>query len=81
MSEIDPVEFGRMLSSVETLTQQLAITNSALRENTQSNAALEKRIVELEGRWSSGRGVLVGIIVGVGFAAKGVMETIKAWVL
>lgn len=76
---IDPVQFGRLLSSVETLTGQLSETSKQLKENVKAMSALDDRIGELESRYRIGKGVLAGIILGAGFAMKGIWDTLTSF--
>ena len=71
MADIDPVQFGRLLASVDQLTETLGETQEAMQ-------ALNARIVELESRYRVGKGVIFGIELGAGCAAKGVIDTLKA---
>ena len=71
VADIDPVQFGRLLASVDQLTETLGETQEAMQ-------ALNARIVELESRYRVGKGVIFGIVLGAGFAAKGVIDTLKA---
>lgn len=71
MADIDPVQFGRLLASVDQLTETLGETQEAMQ-------ALNARIVELESRYAFGKAALTGLIIGAGFAAKGVVDTLKA---
>ena len=67
--EIDPVQFGRLLASVDQLTETLGETQEAMQ-------ALNARIVELESRYAFGKAALTGLIIGAGFAVKGLWETL-----
>ena len=64
MAVIDPVQFGRLLASVDNLTETLGETQEAMQ-------ALNTRIVELESRYTFGKAALTGLIIGAGFAVKG----------
>ena len=67
MTEIDPVQFGRLIQSVETLSEQL--------ERTSTNVvALNSRIAELENRYRIGKSALAGIVFGAGLAGKQVID-------
>lgn len=72
MSDIDPVQFGRLLASVEQLTETLG-------ETQESIDALNARILELESRYAFGKAALTGLIIGAGFAVKGAWETLHGW--
>ena len=69
MTDIDPVQFGRLLASVDNLTETLGETQEAMQ-------ALSARIVELESRYAFGKAALTGLIIGAGFAVKGAWETL-----
>lgn len=69
MAVIDPVQFGRLLASVDNLTETLGETQEAMQ-------ALNARIVELESRYAFGKAALTGLIIGAGFAVKGLWETL-----
>ncbi len=69
MADIDPVQFGRLLASVDNLTETLGETHEAMQ-------SLNARIVELESRYAFGKAALTGLIIGAGFAVKGLLETL-----
>ena len=69
MADIDPVQFGRLLASVDQLTETLGETQEAMQ-------ALNSRIFELESRYAFGKAALTGLIIGAGFAVKGAWETL-----
>lgn len=69
MAVIDPVQFGRLLASVDNLTETLGETQEAMQ-------ALNARIAELESRYAFGKAALTGLIIGAGFAVKGLWETL-----
>jgi len=69
VEDIDPVQFGRLLASVDNLTETLGETQEAMQ-------ALNVRIVELESRYAFGKAALTGLIIGAGFAVKGLWETL-----
>ena len=75
---IDPVQFGRLLESQEQLVESKLLLSSKLDETSKRVQALDDRIVEMESRYRVGKGVIFGIVLGAGFAAKGVIDTIKA---
>ena len=75
---IDPVQFGRLLESQEQLVESNLLLYSKLDETSKRVQALDDRIVEMESRYRVGKGVIFGIVLGAGFAAKGVIDTIKA---
>lgn len=69
MSEISGVEFGKLIATIEHLTEKLD-------ETTAHVAALNSRMSELEGRWKLGKAGLAGIALGLGFAIWGVKDTL-----
>lgn len=69
MTDIDPVQFGRLLASVDNLTETLGETHEAMQ-------ALNARIIKLESRYAFGKAALTGLIIGAGFAVKGLWETL-----
>ena len=75
---IDPVQFGRLLESQEQLVESNLLLSSKLDETSKRVQALDDRIVEMESRYRVGKGVIFGIVLGAVFAAKGVIDTIKA---
>lgn len=72
MVEIDRIQYGRMLQSVETLTKQLEATSRNV-------MALNERIEDLENRYRFGKGALFGLIFGAAMALQGLAGTIM-WV-
>lgn len=54
MSEIDPVQFGRLLNAVETLTIQVS--------------DLEVKVDTLNTQITGGKGVIMGLLVAAGSA-------------
>lgn len=75
---IDPVQFGRLLESQEQLVESNLLLSSKLDETSKRVQALDDRIVEMESRYRVGKGMIFGIVLGAGFAAKGVIDTLKA---
>ena len=69
MSDIDPVQFGRLLESVEQLTEKLDQTSEHLDK-------VNQRLDELENRWTMGKSGIAGIALGLGFAIWGVKDTL-----
>lgn len=69
--DIDPVLFGRLLASVETLQKTIEVA-------TEQNEALAGRVAELESKLDSGRRGLTVIALVAGFAIFGVKETLQA---
>lgn len=70
MADIDPIEFGRLLESVEQLTK-------TLERHTVHVDALNVRLTELESRWKLGKAGIVGLVLGVGFAVNGIVDTLQ----
>ena len=62
------VELGKLMRSVEILTDELRTTNENMHQ-------LNTRITEIEARYRAGKAVAVGVFLGVGFAVKGVWDT------
>lgn len=76
--EIDPVQFGRLLESQQQLVASNMLLSRKLDQTGETMKALDARIVELESRYRVGKGVIFGVVLGAGFAAKGVVDTLKA---
>ena len=70
MAEIDPVEFGRLLQSVETLNDRLAQTGRLVE-------TLNERMGEIESRYRFGKGAFFGLCIGASFAIFGFAETAR----
>lgn len=68
---IDPVQFGRMLSAMERLTVELERTS-------QTMSAMDNRIEFLESRYAIGKWGVGGLVLMMGFAVFGVKETLYA---
>lgn len=67
MSEIDPVQFGRLLNAVETLTTQVA--------------ELDQKVETLNGQITGGKGVIMGLLItagGIGAGATKVIEKLTS---
>lgn len=73
MADIDPVQFGRLLASVDQLTETLGETQEAMQ-------LLNARIGELESRYAFGKAELTGLIIGAGLAVKGLWETLTGMI-
>ena len=67
--EIDPVEFGRLLESVQELNRTLA-SHAALAER------LDQRLASLESLRSSGKSAVIGLALGLVFAVYGLKEAL-----
>lgn len=76
--DIDPVQFGRLLESQAQLVASNLLLSEKLDETGKRVQALDARIVEMESRYRVGKGVIFGVVIGAGFAAKGVVDTLKA---
>jgi hypothetical protein len=71
VTDINPVEFGKLIASVEGLTEKLDYANVKM-------DALSERIMSLESRYAYGKGALFGLALSAGFAVKGFWDTVKA---
>ena len=69
MSEIDPVRFGELLEEMRALRRELEGARSDLR-------AHDERIISLEDRFQFGKGWIIGMVIGLGFAFIGVKQTL-----
>ena len=63
MSEIDPVQFGRLLNAVETLTIQVS--------------DLEVKVDTLNTQITGGKGVIMGLLVAAGSAGAALTKVIE----
>lgn len=63
MSEIDPVQFGRLLNAVETLTIQVS--------------DLEVKVDTLNTQISGGKGVIMGLLVAAGSAGAALTKVVE----
>ena len=63
MSEIDPVQFGRLLNAVETLTAQVA--------------DLDGKVDTLNEQITGGKGVIMGLLVAAGSAGAALTKVIE----
>lgn len=67
MSEIDPIQFGRLLNAVETLTEQVA--------------DLDAKVDTLNSQITGGKGVVMGLLItagGIGAGATKLLEKISS---
>ncbi len=69
MSEINPIEFGKMIAELKATREELSETRVKIE-------SLSKRIGDMEGHWSRGRASLAGLILGLGFAVLGVKQAV-----
>lgn len=63
MSEIDPVQFGRLLNAVETLTAQVA--------------DLDGKVDTLNEQITGGKGVVMGLLVAAGSAGAALTKVVE----
>ncbi len=63
MSEIDPVQFGRLLNAVETLTAQVA--------------TLDIKVDTLNEQITGGKGVIIGLLVAAGSAGAALTKVVE----
>ncbi len=63
MSEIDPVQFGRLLNAVETLTIQVS--------------DLEVKVDTLNTQITGGKGVIMGLLVAAGSAGAALTKVVE----
>lgn len=63
MSEIDPVQFGRLLNAVETLTAQVS--------------DLEVKVDTLNTQITGGKGVIMGLLVAAGSAGAALSKVVE----
>lgn len=63
MSEIDPVQFGRLLNAVETLTAQVV--------------DLDEKVDILNEQITGGKGVVMGLLVAAGSAGAALTKVIE----
>lgn len=63
MSEIDPVQFGRLLNAVETLTAQVA--------------DLDLKVDTLNEQITGGKGVIMGLLVAAGSAGAALTKVVE----
>lgn len=63
MSEIDPVQFGRLLNAVETLTDQVA--------------DLDIKVETLNTQITGGKGIVMGLLVAAGGAGAALTKVLE----
>ena len=63
MSEIDPVQFGRLLNAVETLTIQVS--------------DLEVKVDTLNTQITGGKGVIMGLLVAAGSSGAALTKVVE----
>lgn len=71
MADIDPVRFGELIAAMRSLERQLEATQGEL-------AAMEGRLISLEDRFRLGKGAIIGLVIGLGFALLGIKHTLDA---
>lgn len=67
MSSIDPIQWGKFLEKVESLTEKLS-------EAEEKIDGLTKRLDAVENRYQLGKAGVTGLVVGLGFALYGLKE-------
>lgn len=82
MSDIDPVEFGRLLGAMQALRETIASDRQAREaekaEWFEEMDGLKTRLDALEGKLRMGKFTGIGLIVGLCFAIFGIKETLQA---
>jgi hypothetical protein len=63
MADIDPIEFGRLLNAVETLTKQVA--------------DLDQKVETLNGQITGGKGVIMGLLITAGGLGAGATKLLE----
>lgn len=71
--QFNAVEFGRLMASVQHLSEQLESTEAALDK-------LNDRIGALEAKTHWGQGAVWVFVTALGFALLGAVDTIRGWV-
>lgn len=82
MSDIDPVEFGRLLGAMAALQETIRSDREAREaENAEwleDMKGLKARLDELEGKLRMGKWTGIGLVIGMCFAIFGLKETLQA---
>lgn len=65
MSEVSPVEFGRLMNAVETMTKEVE--------------SLRKDVTEMKQQMTGARGVAVGLMLAAGGVGAGATHMIDKW--
>jgi len=72
MTEIDRIQYGRLLASVDRLTDELRATREQI-------GALDERLEEVEGRFRLGKGAFIGVLLALGAGVIGLREFITGF--
>ena len=73
---LDPVEFGRMQATLESVKEQLDALEQDLPKLLEKIDGLNKRIAALESLKSNGKFGLFGLAIGVMFALYGLRDAL-----
>ena len=63
MNEIDPIMFGKMINSIETMTKQIEI--------------LTAEVDNLKSTMTGGRGIAIGLMIAAGGLGAGVTKILE----
>ncbi len=75
--DIDPIEFGKLSQAVQNLTKQI---DQATERFIESEAILTKRLDAIEAKFSTGKGVAIGLLFAAGGLGAGLSELIgRVW--
>lgn len=71
---IDPFEFGKLHQAVHSLTQQV---DQATERFIEAEAVLTRRLDAIEAKFSTGKGVAIGLLFAAGGLGAGLSEMFK----
>lgn len=74
--DIDPVEFGKLIQAVNNLTIQ--VINATIRFE-KAEVLLAARLQIIETKFSTGRGIAVGVVLAAGGLGAGLSELLQSW--
>ena len=74
---MSPIDFGRLIESVHNMGRDIRDLRDETKEQTRVIGEQNKRIAELENKYSKGWGILLGVVLASGAAGAGVLELAK----
>lgn len=77
MTEIDKVQIGRLIQSAEHLVLMIAALEKRQEKLISDVEELSERLVDIEGRFRIGKGVLFGLLLALGSGALAMRDFIK----
>jgi len=68
---IDPVEFGKLIEAMRATREESESLRHEMSKNREELAQVTKRLERVEAKFVLGKGALIGLVCGLGFAVEG----------